>query len=346
MSLPAFVQDLAECLRSKTPMAFYRKPGEEQIHAIFQQTPDLWPINTWREEGFFIAPFQKENQAFYIAGDQKKVYSLGTTIPKAPLGFNGQSSISALDYQTLIQQAQAEIQNGIFKKVVLSRQLVGDYPETEISHLYHRLLTSYPQAFCYCFFHPQMGLWIGASPEIFLSLNDNRIKTMALAGTKSIMDRDIPWGEKEIQEQIFVEDHIREQLSTLLNPNQILEGERSEVVAGPVLHLCTRFEANAQNLSLFELTKLLHPTPAVCGYPTLEAFSFIAQHESDLRELYTGFIGPKFGETSDFYVNLRCAAYKNGILRCYVGGGITEKSQSEAEWIETERKAQTFLQVL
>jgi len=46
------------------------------------------------------------------------------------------------------------------------------------------------------------------------------------------------------------------------------------------------------------------------------------------------------------YVNLRCLQAINDQCFLYLGGGITKDSDLEKEWVETELKGQTLLQVM
>jgi isochorismate synthase len=106
------------------------------------------------------------------------------------------------------------------------------------------------------------------------------------------------------------------------------------------------FKKGGNNLTV--LTKVLHPTPAVCGTPQKVAKVFIHKNENYDREYYTGFLGPVSGleDRSDLYVNVRCMKMGTKTAFLYVGGGITEASQPLEEWEETQDKLQTMLQVL
>jgi isochorismate synthase len=81
--------------------------------------------------------------------------------------------------------------------------------------------------------------------------------------------------------------------------------------------------------------------------PKMEALAFIQQHEGYDREFYSGYLGPVNleGETH-LFVNLRCMKIQNNSATLYAGGGITEDSEPEKEWQETEMKCQTMLSVL
>ena len=50
--------------------------------------------------------------------------------------------------------------------------------------VYNKLMNQYPNAYVYVWFHPKVGLWMGATPETLLKVSDNDFKTMALAGTR------------------------------------------------------------------------------------------------------------------------------------------------------------------
>ena len=76
----------------------------------------------------------------------------------------------------------------------------------------------------------------------------------------------------------------------------------------------------------------------------MEALSFIQQHEGYDREFYSGYLGPvNVGNKTHLFVNLRCMKIQNNVATLYAGGGITEDSEPEKEWQETEMKCQTML---
>ena len=98
---------------------------------------------------------------------------------------------------------------------------------------------------------------------------------------------------------------------------------------------------------LFQLLKVLHPTPAVCGLPKEEAYRFILENEGYDRCYYSGFIGwlDPDGRT-DLYVNLRCMHIEEEQLTLYAGGGLLASSELNDEWLETEKKLQTIKRLI
>src|SRR5690606_9771511 len=211
-------------------------------------------------------------------------------------------------HEELVQKGIDEIKQGKFIKVVLSRKEVVQTGNLGAMELFSRLLQKYPDAFVYLMHHPKVGTWLGATPEKLLEVERNRFKTMALAGTQKYNDTiDVKWGEKELEEQQIVTDTILDNLKD--NVFNVKTTGPFTIRAGGLLHLKTdiageiispkenpgrdaRYRVSTTNLlNLKNLIAALHPTPAVCGLPKIEAREFILKNENYDREFYTGFLG-------------------------------------------------------
>ncbi len=237
------------------------------------------------------------------------------------------------------------MQRGEIKKAVLSRTVTVERPSLSDAEIFQRLSEKYPTAFVNWVHIPDVGRWIGATPETLLDYDGERVETMSLAGTRpagTLGD----WGEKEKEEQQIVTDYIFTHLQAL-SP-QAKQGERFTRQAGQVEHLCTPIEAKGHfdSEALSRLVDALHPTPAVGGFPKAEALQFIQQVEPHDRKYYGGYCGFVAENKMRLFVNLRCMEMDDRYLRLYVGGGLTAQSQPESEWRETEAKAQTLLSVI
>ncbi|MEL4383279.1 chorismate-binding protein, partial [Shewanella algae] len=73
---------------------------------------------------------------------------------------------------------------------------------------------AYPHTFVSLTCIPDVGLWIGASPEVLASQNDTELITYSLAGTKAIDDKS-KWTQKEMDEQQIVTGFIRKKLEKI-----------------------------------------------------------------------------------------------------------------------------------
>ena len=121
--------------------------------------------------------------------------------------------------------------------------------------------------------------------------------------------------------------------------------------AGHLIHLRTDFEVDMVATNFPQLgtvmTKLLHPTSAVCGMPMDVALKFLDAYEGYDRQLYAGYLGPiGHKQESHLFVNLRCMQLQERSAILYAGAGVTEDSIAEKEWEETEMKMNTLLQIL
>jgi isochorismate synthase len=250
-----------------------------------------------------------------------------------------------------VEKAIEQIKEKSLSKVVLSRAVEVELKSNfKAFDLFSRLCAVYPNAFVSLVALPDIGTWIGASPELLLSVKDNRVSTEALAGTRpdsSIPDLpSIKWGEKELKEQAIVSDFIRNCLSRQTVTDYSEHGPVT-VRAGNLLHIQTKFNVKLSKEKDWETVNQilsdLHPTPAVCGFPKKEALDFISAHENYKREFYAGFLGPvNISGQTQLHVNLRCMQLKSQSAILYAGAGITKESEPEKEWWETELKLNSF----
>ncbi|MBC7426107.1 MAG: chorismate-binding protein, partial [Bacteroidia bacterium] len=111
--------------------------------------------------------------------------------------------------------------------------------------------------------------------------------------------------------------------------------------------LYTEYNFEVDRLKSAEITNMLHPTPAVCGYPFNEALDFIKENEGYNREFYSGYLGPVYNNGDrQLFVNLRCMRIYEEDMVLFAGGGINKGSDPEKEWTETENKMKTLLNCL
>ena len=105
-------------------------------------------------------------------------------------------------------------------------------------------------------------------------------------------------------------------------------------------------ETGFHNLGTVML-KLLHPTSAVCGMPLEAASNFLQKVEKHHRKYFSGFLGPvDNSHNTHLFVNLRCMELFEDHAVLYAGAGVTEDSIPEKEWIETEIKCNTLLDII
>ena len=247
------------------------------------------------------------------------------------------------EHTELIGKALSSIQESSLKKVVLATSLQYNGALNSPLSYFKRILAKYINTFNYLLFHPDCGVWMGATPERLITMSGHRLQTMALAGTRTYGSGE--WGNKEKEEQEFV---VREIVNTLkqYSPQELIKYADTETIrAGHLEHLRTTIKAEL-SISPIDSAQALHPTPAVGGVPKQMALEFIDLHEQLDRSLYSGFLGAVSPEQTSLYVNLRCMSIQDYMATVYVGGGITEKSDPQNEWKEVLQKANTMGSIL
>lgn len=352
---------------SGKPFVLYRKPMEQTVKAIFQANDALHYVNDYAESGFVFAPFNDENKTILLQVDEALEADFDLTIATKTIAL---SENILKDEQkefhiALVKKALKSIGQQQFKKVVISRCLEVNFDDSAFD-LYTNLLRIYSNAFCYLFYHPKVGLWLGATPELLLTTENKQLKTMSLAGTQKYTGNEHPvWGTKELEEQELVTKYIAAALADEVSELKI--SETTSVRAGDLWHLRTSVSGRLRNNTLKNVVAALHPTPAVCGMPKNASKAFILKNENYNRAYYTGFLGElnfktevfrdsnkrnkenqaykAIKNTTSLYVNLRCMKIENLKASIYVGGGITAASNPEKEWEETKAKSETMLKV-
>jgi len=343
----AILEKARSCLERDLPFVIYRKPGETHVQGVFQSNDTLHTSKDFTERGFVFAPFDSAEKVVLIQPDEIWEGTYETEQSKVPRDI----FLDESDQEThikLVKSGIKEIEKGKLQKVVLSRKTQVPITKPPIK-IFKTLLDKYPNAFGYFFHHPKVGTWCGATPETLLKVKGNKLQTMSLAATLPYVEHEKPkWGTKEIEEQQMVSEYIGDKLAHAMERLEVDEAE--SVKAGKLWHLRSEVRGVMfPNLKVGEVIRALHPTPAVCGIPTDEAQKFIQLNENYKRTFYTGFLGElnlrSQGELS-LYVNLRCMELEEDKAFIFVGGGITEASDPESEWLETQNKSKTMLGIL
>lgn len=336
-------------LEHNLPFVIYKKPNSEDIVGIFQKSDILFSVNDFTEKGFVFASFDG-NETFIIPENNSEIkratyYKRETFIPE--IKFESQNKLDKNNFENLVGKGIQAINNEEFKKVVLSRKETVNLVNFDLLTTFEKLIQFYSSTFVYCFFHPKIGIWLGATPEQLLKSNDTIFQTIALAGTqKDKGNNEVVWAKKEQEEQQFVTDYIVDKLKNVAS--DVLVSKPYSIKAGSIWHIKTDISGILNSSSsLQKVIHLLHPTPAVCGFPKEKSKAFILENENYNRTFYTGYLGElNTDNTTDLFVNLRCMEISNSQAHLFMGCGITKDSMPEKEWEESINKSATMKKVL
>ncbi|WP_298899191.1 chorismate-binding protein [uncultured Psychroserpens sp.] len=370
MESSKFFSHIDSHFKSQLPFVVYRKPNSASLSAIFQEDSTLHVVGDFNESGFVFSPFDSQDTTVIFPSELSKLMTLDIIIDSKTEHHNSKDYLDEIhdnQHIELVQKGIDTILTDALQKIVLSRVKVIPVSEESPIELFQKLLKMYREAFVYLWYHPKVGLWLGATPETLLSTEGRRFNTMSLAGTQSYKDTvDVAWNKKNKEEQQLVTDYIVKELEP--HVEQLYVSDPKTIKAGRLLHLKSQISGVLKPSNLKEVIFSLHPTPAVCGLPKAKAKDFILRNEHYNREFYTGFLGElnikksktrninkrnvennaytTIKTTSQLFVNLRCMQIKNQQALVYVGGGITKDSNAQEEWEETVKKTQTMASVL
>ena len=350
MNFQELLYKIKNSFEANLPFVVYSKPNKKQVQGIFQNNNQLHYLKNYKEKGFVFAPFDNREKIVLFPLDKSDIHSV-----KASNEYQFienkisiiKTDLSKLEHVDLVTKGIQFIKDKKAEKVVLSRKEEVQSDGFSITKTFSNILSSYNNAFVYVWYHPKIGLWLGATPETLISVENNQFKTVALAGTQTYKGSlDVKWQSKEIEEQQIVTNYIFSQINTKIE--NLKTSKPYTVKAGDLMHLKTDISGTLKKHNDLQiLVENMHPTPAVCGMPKEIAKEFILDNENYNREYYTGFLGElNLKNNSHLFVNLRCMKIINNIASIYIGGGITKDSVAEKEWQETVEKCKVMKKVL
>lgn len=200
--------------------------------------------------------------------------------------------------------------------------------------------------------------FLGASPELLLTVDGSRLRTIALAGSAArspIADDDAALGQrlrdsvKERHEHALVVDFITGALRDLGVVVDV-DPEPALVLHPTIQHLGTQIEGKLKQTApgfVFDAIATLHPTPAVGGVPRTAALALQERQERLNRGWYAAPIGwVDMHGNAEIAVAIRSALVHPQRALVYAGCGIVAGSDPRAEYEEASIKAGTMLTAL
>jgi menaquinone-specific isochorismate synthase len=284
---------------------------------------------------------------------------------------NGEGDLDEDDAKVLVEgnesaftegvvTALGEIGRGTIAKVVLARRVCASFgARIDIERTLRSLESREPTSTVFAFVTPD-GTFMGASPELLVGRSGAEVMSVPLAGTVRLTG-DARSDATAIARMV---ESSKENLEHRLVVDAVVAGLASycghiEVPADPevvslrqVAHLATRLSASLLGEprrwpSVLELATVLHPTPAVGGFPTEFALEVIRDVEPEGRGFYAGPVGwvDSTGD-GEFFIGIRSAEVHGSSASIYAGAGIVAGSDPYEELAETTVKLDTMLGAL
>ncbi len=241
-------------------------------------------------------------------------------------------------------------------KIVLSRLIdIAADGHLDSGVLLERLIAQNPASFNFHVPLAEGAVLLGASPELLLRKEGEHFSSLPLAGSArrqpdDMLDREA--GNRLLASEKDRREHelVTQAMKAMLTPRSraLSLPDSPQLVTTPTLwHLATPIEGTAlPGENALTLACLLHPTPALSGFPHQVAKKLIAELEPFDRELFGGIVGWCDDEgNGEWVVAIRCASLHENHVRLFAGAGIIPASSPAAEWRETGVKLSTMLNV-
>ncbi len=268
------------------------------------------------------------------------------------------STPAAAEFKSSVSAALDAFGQGKLAKVVLSRKLILTlHKPADPERVLARLMAQNPHAFHFSLPLGQGRRLLGASPELLLRVSGGDVFTHPLAGSAKrgcvpeqdeAVARDLLASRKDQHEHKLVIDEIRRVLTPHCRVLAIPQ-KPTLMSTDTLWHLGTPIagQLHGSDASVLSLACQLHPTPALCGYPTDLARQFIREQEPFRRALFSGIVGWCDSQgNGEWAVVIRCGVLDGHQVELFAGAGIVAGSDPAMEWAETGTKLGTMLKAL
>jgi anthranilate synthase component I len=268
-----------------------------------------------------------------------------------------ETSLGREAYIHAVEVAKDAIAAGEAIQVVLARRQTFDLPEDPATGrpldgiaLYRALRRVNPSPYLFFVRTPSFEV-VGASPELLLQVEGDRLTTHPIAGTRprgaderedQLLSEQLQKDPKERAEHIMLVDLGRNDLGRVARAGTVTVSKYMEVEKySHVLHLVSHVEGRLRpDVDALDALRAVFPAGTLSGAPKVRAMQLIAAAEGERRGLYGGAVGYLgYDGNLDTAITIRSAVLREGQAHVHTGAGIVAGSVPEKEFEETEHKA-------
>jgi anthranilate synthase component 1 len=267
-------------------------------------------------------------------------------------------------YESEVRSAKEAIAAGEAIQIVVARRqtferpLIGGGPggpggpgqRLDSVSLYRSLRRINPSPYLFFVRMPEFTV-VGASPELLVRVEGDRMTTHPIAGTRprgatpaedDALAYSLQKDPKERAEHVMLVDLGRNDLGRVARAGTVAVTKYMEVERySHVLHLVSNVEARLKpELDALDALRSIFPAGTLSGAPKVRAMQLIAAAERERRGLYGGAVGYLgYDGNLDTAITIRSAVMCEDRIHLTVGAGIVAGSVPEREFEETEHKA-------
>jgi anthranilate synthase component I len=199
---------------------------------------------------------------------------------------------------------------------------------------------------------------VGASPEIHVRCEDNKVEIRPIAGTRprgkttdedAALEKELLADPKERAEHVMLVDLARNDIGRVCDFGSVQVKDLMIIERySHVMHIVSSVEGKlSADKTNYDLMRATFPAGTVSGAPKIRAMQIIADLEGTTRGPYGGCVGYfSFNGNLDTCITIRTALLKDGKAYVQAGGGWVNDSEPEAEFQETVNKSKAMLKAV
>lgn len=301
---------------------------------------------------YFEANYKKAEEELE---EMQRIITSGeeASFPRLELQSEVTPAFDKAQYGAMIEKAKHYIHEGDIFQVVLSNPMrakaTGSLLDT-----YRVLRASNPSPYMFYFSSDDIEL-AGASPETLVKLEDGKVSTFPLAGTRprgktreedEVLERELLADEKELAEHNMLVDLGRNDMGRIckvgtVEVEQYLGIERYS----QVMHIGSTVVGElSEGKDAVDAINAILPAGTLSGAPKFRACEIIEELEQSKRGVYGGAVGYlDFTGNMDVCIAIRLVYKKNGEICIRSGAGIVADSEPAKEYTECQNKAKAVL---
>ncbi|PLX89471.1 MAG: anthranilate synthase component I [Desulfuromonas sp.] len=260
-----------------------------------------------------------------------------------------QPNFSREDFKAAVEKCKEYIRAGDIFQVVISQRFSGDL-QADPFDIYRALRTINPSPYMF-FLRFGETLVVGASPEVLVRKEGQRVDVRPIAGTRPRgataeedlqLEQDLLADPKERAEHIMLVDLGRNDVGRVATGGSV---EVSELMVierySHVMHIVSNVRGQLRpGLDSFDVFRAAFPAGTLSGSPKIRAMEIIDELEPSRREVYGGAVGYfSFNGNMDLAIAIRTLVVEGGRVHLQAGAGIVADSDPEMEYQETLNKA-------
>lgn len=260
---------------------------------------------------------------------------------------------SEKQYCDMVEKAKEYIREGDIFQVVLSNPMRAE-AEGSLFDTYRVLRTENPSPYMFYFSSDDIEL-SGASPETLAKLENGKISTFPLAGTRSrgkddeedkALEEELLKDEKELAEHNMLVDLGRNDIGKVSEIGSVKVEEYLSIERfSHVMHIGSTVTGKIRaDKDAVDAVDAILPAGTLSGAPKFRACQIIEELENDKRGVYGGAIGYlDFTGNMDTCIAIRLVYRKNGRICIRAGAGVVADSVPENEFRECINKAKAVV---